>query len=143
MCLGQVDLIILRVHSPKRNTLPPDNVDNIEGSCVVDEGGDRQKRQGAPSSGKSNCDTCSICFSSGAGLSAELLLEGRRRPGGGSRELGGMIISGINKVSGGSRVSCVVVLKRPPLLTLLLAVRRPPRMLTVEEKDPCAAREVP
>ena len=61
------------------------------------------------------------------GFSAELRLVGGWRPGGGNKEEGGMIISGMKRVSGGRRVSWVVVLKRPPELRLLLADRRPGR----------------
>lgn len=42
-------------------------------------------------------------------------------------------------MSGGRRVSCVVVLKRAPLLMLLLPLLRPPSIGAVELKEPCAA----
>lgn len=127
------------------SSLPPDKVESIDGSWVEDVGADLQKRQGAPSSGKSSCETCSICFNSGVmpGLSAELLLVGGWRPGGGSKELGGIMISGIKRVSGGSNVSCVVVLNRAPPLILLLPLRRPPIIVVVEVIEPWAVRKAP
>lgn len=112
---------------------------------MVEVGADRQNRHGGPSSGKSNCETCSICFNSGVmpGLSAEDLLVGGKSPGGGSSEFGGMITSGMRRVSGGRSVSCVVVLKRAPPLMLLLAVRRPPIIAVVELIDPWPVRKAP
>ena len=84
-----------------------------------------------------------MVFSSGAGihgLSAELLRVGGWSPGGGKREEGGMIISGILRESGGRRVSWVVVLNLPPDDKLLLADLLPGKRALELHIESCVAR---